>query len=558
MLSKPLGRNLWESKVVTIVAVTLVLFFLAELALRVGGVGWSTRFFLDGQDGYTVTNPRFGRLFYPEELLRGAYPSRFATHKAPGTKRIFVLGESAAAGYPDPAFSFPRVLESLLRTACPESSWEITNTGVTAMNSHAIRLIAAQSARYEPDAAIIYMGNNEVVGPYGPGSLLGGSAMPLPVIRAVTWLRSTRTGQALQSFADWILRSGRPDSWSGLDMFQNAKVAADDPALEGVYHNFESNLRDIMAAFRARGVPVILCTVASNVTECPPLGSGEINVAAIASYKQGVSLRSEGRILEAADSLRCARDADTLRFRADSRINAIIRQVASEENVPLIDAEQNFLQLQLSSAPDDAPLFFEHVHFTLEGNRELALACASALANLWQEQMPCLRPDFFSTVERDRIADDLGYSALAEGYSIGSIVVMLEKPPFAGQPGHTERIGWWNAKLRAIDEKLTDPYLAGAIHQLERAVGQRPRDGILWSWLARHYEDRKRWSEAETAYRRSLEVLPGNPAVLAQLGDLLWAQGRKTEAVRFFEKFLEIIPSHPGYRHKLLLGKISE
>jgi tetratricopeptide (TPR) repeat protein len=529
-----------------------------ESVLRLAGYGFSTAFFVDDKDGRVRSNHYFGRLYYPPELVRGAYPSRFEAHRQPGTQRIFILGESAAAGYPEPAFSFSRALESLLRAACPETSWEIVNTGVTAMNSHAIRLIAAQSARFEPDAAIIYMGNNEVVGPYGPGSLLGGSAVPLPVIRVVTWLRSTRTGQALQAFADWIMRSGRPDNWSGMDMFQNAKVSADDPALERVYRNFESNLRDIIAAFRVRGVPVILCTVASNMTDCPPLGSGETKDAALASYKQGVALRSAGRIPEAADSLRRARDADTLRFRADSRINAIIRQIASEENIPLVDAEEDFLQLQLSATPDDEPLFFEHVHFTLEGNQELAVACARKLADLWQGRMPCLRSDFFASLARDQIADDLGYSALAEGYSIGSIVAMLGKPPFAGQLGNMDRIAGWNAKLREIEGLLTDPYLAGTIRQLEQAVEQRPRDGSLWYWLARHYEDRKRWSEAETAYRRSLEVLPGNPAVLAQLGDLLWAQGRKTEAVRFFEKFLEIIPSHPGYRHKLLLGKISE
>jgi len=545
-------------KLLAVATVSCAALIAAELVLRLAGFGHPSSFFVDEADGVSRSNHLFGRLFYPPELLRGAYPSRFATEKSPGTKRIFVLGESAAAGYPDPAFSFPRVLESVLRTACPETSWEIINTGVTAMNSHAIRLIAAQSARYEPDAAIIYMGNNEVVGPYGPGSFLGGSAVPLPVIRAVTWLRSTRTGQALQAFADWIMRGGRPDNWSGLDMFQNAKVSAADPALERVYGNFESNLRDIIATFRSRNIPVILSTVASNVTDCPPLGSGTTKDAALSAYEQGLALIAAGRMMEAAESLRRACDADTLRFRADSRINAIIHQVAAEENVPLLDVEEDFLRLQLSAAPDDAPLFFEHVHFTFEGNRELALVCARELANLWQGQMPCLRPDFFSTVGRDRIAEDLGYSALAEGYSIGTITAMLAKPPFAGQPGNLDRIGRWNAKLGAIDEKLTGPYLAGTIRQLEQAVGQRPRDGSLWYWLARHYEDRRRWSEAETAYRRSLEVLPGNPAALAQLGDLLWAQGRKTEAVAFFEKFLEIIPSHPGYRQKLLLGKISD
>lgn len=542
----------------TVAFVCLLSLLAAEGVLRLSGFGHPASFFIDEADGTSRSNHYFGRLFYPPELVRGAYPSRFATRKPPGTKRVFVLGESAAAGYPDPAFSFTRVLESILRTACPETSWEIINTGVTAMNSHAIRLIAEQSARYEPDAALIYMGNNEVVGPYGPGSLLGGSAVPLPVIRAVTWLRSTRTGQALQAFADWILRSGRPDNWSGLDMFQNAKVSADDPALDRVYGNFESNLREIIAAFRARGVPVILSTVASSMTDCPPLGSGQTKSAALAAYEQGLALRAQGRMPEAAGLLRGVRDADTLRFRADSRINSIIKKVAAEENVPLVDAEEDFLRVELTASPDDPPLFFEHVHFTFEGNRALALAFARKLADLWQGRMPCFRPDVFAAATRDQVAADLGYSALAEGYSIGAIVAMLEKPPFAGQPGNTDRIGRWKAKLRTIEEKLTEAYLTGTIRQIEQTAVQRPRDGSLWYWLARHYEDRKRWSEAEAAYQRSLEVLPGNPAALAQLGDLLWAQGRQTEAVEFFENFLEIIPSHPGYRQKLLLGGMSE
>jgi tetratricopeptide (TPR) repeat protein len=532
---------------------------LLEVLLRAVGSGHPSAFFIDKPDGKTRSNHYFGRLFYPPELLRGAYPSVFSTRKPPGTKRIFVLGESAAAGYPEPSFSFSRVLEAMLRRACPETTWEIINTGVTALNSHAILRIAAECARYEPDAVLVYMGNNEVVGPYGPGSLLGGDAVPLPLIRAVTWLRSMRVGQALQSLADAALRGGRPAMWSGLEMFEQARVAPGDPDLNRVYANFAANLRDIVTDLRARNIPVILSTVAANMTDCPPLGAlPGGNDGSLVAYTGGLALRAAGNQEGAVAALRRARDLDEMRFRADTQINAIIRNVAAEEQCPLVDAEEDFLRLQLAAKPDGQPLFFEHVHFTLEGNIELARSFAGALSDLWGSKLACLQSDAFASVKREDIAADLGYSALAEGYSIGAITAMLAKPPFANQAGHAERIDGWNAKLREIEGLLTEPYLAGTIRQLEQAVEQRPRDGILWYWLARHYEDRKRWSEAETAYCRSLEVLPGNPAVLAQLGDLLWARGRKTEAVACFEKFLQIIPSHPGYRQKLLLGKMAE
>jgi len=247
-----------------------------------------------------------------------------------------------------------------------------------------------------------------------------------------------------------------------------------------------------------------------------------------------------------------------MRFRADERINAIIRAVAAEEQCPLIDAEEDFLKLQLVAKPATEPLFFEHVHFTLEGNIELARLFAGALSDLWGTKLECLRSDAFASVKREDVAADLGYSALAEGYSIGAITAMLAKPPFANQAANAERIDGWNAKLREIEGRLTDSYLEETIRQLEHSSVERPRDGTLWYWLGRHHEDRKNVSAAEKAYRHSLEVLPGNPAVLAVLGDLLFAQSRNEEASGLYEQFLSIIPSHPGYRRKLIEAKMAD
>ena len=46
---------------------------------------------------------------------------------------------------------------------------------------------------------MIYMGNNEVVGPFGAGTVFGPQAPPLPLIRGSLALKSTRTGQLLDS-----------------------------------------------------------------------------------------------------------------------------------------------------------------------------------------------------------------------------------------------------------------------------------------------------------------------------------------------------------------------
>ena len=42
----------------------------------------------------------------------------------------------------------------------------------TALSLGVARLIARDCAEYEPDLLVVYMANNEVIGPYGPGTSL--------------------------------------------------------------------------------------------------------------------------------------------------------------------------------------------------------------------------------------------------------------------------------------------------------------------------------------------------------------------------------------------------
>ena len=63
---------------------------------------------------------------------------------------------------------------------CSGTKFEVINTGMTAINSHAILAIARDCVPFNGDIWIIYMGNNEVIGPFGAGSVLGPKAPPLP------------------------------------------------------------------------------------------------------------------------------------------------------------------------------------------------------------------------------------------------------------------------------------------------------------------------------------------------------------------------------------------
>src|ERR1019366_8087025 len=282
--------------------------------------------------------------------------------KPRGTFRIFVLGESAAMGDPDPAYGFSRYLEVMLRERFPSMKFEVVNTGSVAINSHVLLPIAKGLAKQRPDLFIIYSGNNEVVGPYGPGTALTAGGMSLPVIRGSIFYHSTRIGQLLTQV-------GTPKrEWGGMAMFLDKQVRASSPLMKYAYANFEQNLRDTIAVARESGARVIVSTVATNLMDCAPFtslhregqgpdalrswsalvqqGAEQENAGSYAEalklYLSAASIDSEYAELEfriarclralgdnsAREHFLRARDLDTLRFRADSQINDINRAVA--------------------------------------------------------------------------------------------------------------------------------------------------------------------------------------------------------------------------------------
>jgi tetratricopeptide (TPR) repeat protein len=86
-------------------------------------------------------------------------------------------------------------------------------------------------------------------------------------------------------------------------------------------------------------------------------------------FRLGLVYSALANFTEAEKRFAVARDLDTLRFRADDRINEIIRSAAGAAGprVELIDAEQLFAE----ASPHEIPgreLFYEHVYMNPHGN----------------------------------------------------------------------------------------------------------------------------------------------------------------------------------------------
>ena len=177
----------WKSRLAALVLSPLLAFAALEGGLRMAGYGYPTGFFLPRSEGgkpVLIENDRFGWRFLGRALARSPYPVVLPAEKPTGAVRVFVLGESAAYGDPQPDFGLPRLLRAFLEARYPGTRFEVVNAAMTAINSHALLPIARDCAQQHGDVWVVYMGNNEVVGPFGSGTVFGSQVGPLPVIRA--------------------------------------------------------------------------------------------------------------------------------------------------------------------------------------------------------------------------------------------------------------------------------------------------------------------------------------------------------------------------------------
>lgn len=507
-----------------------VLLLALELALHLGGAGFSPRFFVRGEDGHLHANPHFGRLFFPERLVREGVAVRLADPKPTETFRLFVLGESAAMGFPSPRFGFPRVLEIILREGFPGKNIEVLNVAMAGINSHAVRRIAKECAQLEPDAFVIYLGNNEVVGPFGPGTVFGGATTSLAQARASMALRTSKTGQLLDGLLDQL--AGRDETrWGGMAMFAEQRVPQDHAAMPSVYANFRTNLREILDLTAEK--PTILCTVAVNLEDFPPLAGEEARRV----YAEAEAATSRGDDKEARALFSRARDLDALRFRADSTINRIVREESVRPKVTLVDAEETFAAG--SHARRDAELFWEHVHLDFPGNYLLAESVAAALA-------PAMT-SFFGTAplafsNAETVARKIGYTASEQLYAANDIARMLAELPFTTQPGNegrrralAERAAQLNAAWQAAD-------LATLEAELTAEVARYPADPWQRVALATVLDARGNRTAALEQKRSIARLIPYDVTALSNLGRAEMAAGNNPAAKESLKRAAKLDP----------------
>jgi tetratricopeptide (TPR) repeat protein len=582
------GLRLWLYRLIAAVLAPAIFLALLEGGLRLFGYGHPTEFFakIDARNAYT-TNQRFGWRFFPPAISRSPAMCEFPADKPEGTYRIFVLGGSAAMGTPDPAFSFGRMLEAMLSVRFGKTRFEVINTAMTAINSHVVLPIARDCAERDGDMFIVYMGNNEVTGPYGSGTVFQDFSGNLNVIRAGVFVKSTRTGQLIGSLL--ASDTAAPASWKGMRMFLKQQVAADDPRMEKVYSHFRENLEDICEAASSSGARVLLSTIAVNLKDCAPFASmhrSDLSDAELANwtslYEAGEYLAGTGehsqaieqflaaeeidarparlhfqiarsfmtlkRFAEAEKHFAVSRDLDALRFRADSRINETIRRVGEklrQRGVRLVDAELAFqkddrTQRELTGRE----LFYEHVHMTPEGAYLLAATMFRRITAILPESVRGVGSEPAEPVSQKDCFRRIALTDWDRYRMQHAMFRMQNRPPFSTQIGHESRRIARGRELARIKRTASRPLgLKGAVDIYNAALERAGEDISLRYNLADLLSRTGDHQGAAEQYRTLLKRFPDKASWRVALGETLDTLDKPEKAIAEFERAV-LLDSH--------------
>lgn len=576
------------------VGTAMLLLALAEALLHVTDYGAPTRLFVvDGAAAPPVwrDNPQFARRFFSGAWLPETAPSSCPVDPPGNALRVAVLGESAAYGYPDPAFALSRFLEGMLERQYPERKVEVINAALSGVSATVLQEALRDVLQLAPDVVVLYTGNNEFIGPFGAG-------MPGQVALAPWWrVRAQMLASRLRLVQLLRPHGVRPLGQADGPMASQS-IAPADPRVGQSEARYEKALRAMIDLAGAAKVPVILCTVAVNERDWAPFGSARragltdsaLNAwqqawregeaawiagdaaQALAAWQRAEALDATPAVLhfamaraltelgrcteaEALYTRACAQDA--LRYRVTSAMNARVRAVAADYPAGMVHFAECAGALQDSCEAEAPPLFYDHCHLTPEGNYRVAMAVRSAMDAV-------LPPPAAGVPALEEILARLGWSPWHALENLRYVAHQAIKPPY---PNRFEHDAWREEQADAMEALLPqttsialregygsidatstahpdDIYLARNRAQLRMAAGdhaeaaimsgalvaQAPRFAAGWTLLAAAETAAGRPAEAATAWRAACQLRPERRDWARALAEALGAAAQYAEA----------------------------
>ena len=594
-------KRLWLFRIIAITVIPVIFLFIGEILLRITGLGYDPsaiiKYKLNDKEIY-CNNNKFGWSYFPKNISRESDGFVFEMPKEQNQYRIFILGASAARGEPDPAYSFSRILQVMLETQFEGFDFQVINISIAAINSHGILKIAKDCARFQPDLFVVYLGNNEVVGPYGAGTVFAPFSSNLAAIRTDIAIKTTRIGQLLQQLLDLLKKQEESyRRWKGLASFLENQVRFDSPELNYVYEHFERNLIDICEIAEKADAKIMLCNVGSNLKDCPPFASLHRSDITDSEqkiwdelYQKGIELENDENFaealqvyLEAAEidenyaelqfrTAECylqlsdyqnakdrylrARDLDTLRLRADTKINEIIHFVTEgkiQKGIYFVDTMSAFENNSPFGLPGKE-LFFEHVHFNFKGNYLLAQTVYEQIEKVLPLKIIQAKNDRPIPSEKDCI-NSLAFTGWdQQRVIIAMLTGFISQPPFTNQLYHEKRVGEIEKQIESLVKYTQPEGLSESDVIYKNAIERRSYDWKLnFKYAEFLLHGLKNHNKAITQYHIVLQNLPYYIA-FKNLGGILFNIGELDEAIEMYHRGLERKPTYELLHFNLALA----
>ncbi len=445
----------------------------------------------------------------------------FSRAKGPGTFRIAMFGESAAAGFPHSLSSTPaRWLEALMAGRCDGRKIEVVDCAIPGIGSDWIEQAARRVIPLGVDLVLVYAGNNEFLSAFVERRRVESRVVNVLAARSAllcALLRMRSRGQALVATRSPLDTTGYLD-----EPLRALRTTIEE--------RFGANLETIGALAKEAGAAVIFVRPVAARRDWPPQSSVP---------RQGLSPQDRNSLeafLKQAGSALAARDANAARAAIDaataldpdlalvhfqrgelfdllsdsaaasvsytraldlddrpSRVNAALAAqivaAAKRGGGNYFDADAAFHAAGGGIAPSD--WLDDHVHLSIEGQYHLALLLTDALRS---RAVPCPSGDWKPSPITDFAA---GVKAL--GIKLGEAIVSQVQLGFSSIIAGYEQEG-------------------GRSEHLARARRQ---------------------------FDRVLEEDPKQPRALCGRGLVAAAQGRADDAIADFDAAWHVAPRVP-------------
>ena len=521
-----------------------LLFILLEICLRIFQYGGDLSLFIEGPPGYENylrCNPDVARRYFDVQTKVPTPPKQlFRKQKTKNGYRMFVLGESSAAGFPYVNnASFPNILERALSNTFPNKEIEVINVAMAAINSYTLLDFMDEILNQSPDAILIYTGHNEYYGALGVGSSqsLGNSRW---LIQTYLKLESFKTFLMLRDFFGWTKIQISKLFYKGSQINPSATLMERIVGEQTIPFNselykkgkeqFSENLEEIIIKAKSKGIKVVLSELVSNVKDQAPFISetGSNQVSAKYYFETAQKLEEKGKYEEARSNYLKAKDLDELRFRAPEEFN-IISSRLSEKYSLLFVRTVSYFENESPNRLIGNNLMLEHLHPNTKGYFLLAKA-------------------FYETMKKNKmIADDWEVNGIEN--EIGEGITELDSV-YASLAVLQLKSGW-----PFQPKSLPNVFLSAFVpaNHIEEAAFNILKSGnssleAEHMNLGRYYEKQNQLDKAFLEYNALITAIPSEMEFYEKAATVLIRNKKYDQASRILTKSLKYKETSFAYK----------